>query len=133
MLKNQSGSLTTDPNSLRLTEISKVDAEKMINNREYPVLLQKAPVKIIDTNTCNSPEAYNGLILDTMMCAGYMKGNIDACQGDSGGPLVYPNSRSIWYLVGIVSWGVDCGKINKPGVYTRVTSYRNWIASKTGI
>ncbi|XP_006165391.1 transmembrane protease serine 11B-like protein [Tupaia chinensis] len=102
-------------------------------NGEYPVLLQKAPVKIIDTNTCNSPEAYNGLILDTMMCAGYMKGNIDACQGDSGGPLVYPNSRSIWYLVGIVSWGVDCGKINKPGVYTRVTSYRNWIASKTGI
>ncbi|XP_058402318.1 transmembrane protease serine 11B-like protein [Diceros bicornis minor] len=100
---------------------------------EYPVLLQKAPVKIIDTNTCNAREAYNGLVQDTMLCAGYMEGNIDACQGDSGGPLVYPNSRNIWYLVGIVSWGVECGKINKPGVYTRVTAYRNWIASKTGI
>ncbi|XP_006873847.1 PREDICTED: transmembrane protease serine 11B-like protein-like [Chrysochloris asiatica] len=103
------------------------------HNGEYPVLLQKAPVKIIDTNTCNSKEAYNGLIWDTMICAGYMEGNIDACQGDSGGPLVYPNSRNIWYLVGIVSWGTECGQINKPGVYTRVTSYRNWIASKTGV
>ncbi|XP_037385813.1 transmembrane protease serine 11B-like protein [Talpa occidentalis] len=100
---------------------------------EMPLLLQKAPVRIIDTNTCNAKEAYNGLVQDTMLCAGYMEGNIDACQGDSGGPLVYPNSRDIWYLVGIVSWGLECGRINKPGVYVRVTSYRNWIASKTGI
>ncbi|XP_063096624.1 transmembrane protease serine 11B [Cavia porcellus] len=100
---------------------------------KFPVLLQKAPVKIIDTNTCNSEEAYYGMIQDTMLCAGYMEGNIDACQGDSGGPLVHPNSRNIWYLVGIVSWGDECGKINKPGVYTRVTAYRNWIASKTGV
>uniref|UniRef100_A0A8C8ZSG2 Peptidase S1 domain-containing protein n=1 Tax=Prolemur simus TaxID=1328070 RepID=A0A8C8ZSG2_PROSS len=97
----------------------------------YDVLLQKAPVKIIDTNTCNAQEAYYGMVQDTMLCAGYMEGNIDACQGDSGGPLVHPNSRNIWYLVGVVSWGHDCGKINKPGVYVRVTAYRNWIASKT--
>uniref|UniRef100_A0A8C6S0G5 Transmembrane protease serine n=1 Tax=Nannospalax galili TaxID=1026970 RepID=A0A8C6S0G5_NANGA len=100
---------------------------------ESPLLLQKASVKIIDTNICNAKEAYNGRILDTMLCAGYMEGNIDACQGDSGGPLVHPNSQGIWYLVGIVSWGHECGKINKPGVYTRVTAYRNWIASKTGV
>uniref|UniRef100_A0A4W2DA79 Transmembrane protease serine n=1 Tax=Bos indicus x Bos taurus TaxID=30522 RepID=A0A4W2DA79_BOBOX len=97
------------------------------------ILLQKAPVKIIDTNTCNAWEAYNGMIQDTMLCAGYLEGNIDACQGDSGGPLVHPNSRNIWYLVGIVSWGTECGTVNKPGVYTRVTAYRNWIASKAGI
>ncbi|XP_076993268.1 transmembrane protease serine 11B-like protein, partial [Tamandua tetradactyla] len=100
---------------------------------EFPVLLQKASVKIIDTNSCNAEEAYNGEVWDTMLCAGYMEGNIDACQGDSGGPLVYPNSRNIWYLVGTVSWGAECGKINKPGVYMRVTAYRDWIASKTGI
>ncbi|XP_012790876.2 transmembrane protease serine 11B-like protein [Sorex araneus] len=100
---------------------------------EYPVLLQKAPVKIIDTAICNAEEAYGGMVEDEMLCAGYIEGNIDACHGDSGGPLVHPNSRNIWYLVGIVSWGVECGKVNKPGVYVRVTSYRSWIASKTGI
>nr|BAC29606.1 unnamed protein product [Mus musculus] len=102
-------------------------------NGKSPLLLQKASIKIIDTNTCNSEEAYGGRIVDTMLCAGYLEGSIDACQGDSGGPLVHPNSRDIWYLVGIVSWGHECGRVNKPGVYMRVTSYRNWIASKTGI
>ncbi|XP_043828203.1 transmembrane protease serine 11B, partial [Dromiciops gliroides] len=105
----------------------------LMKDGKFPELLQKAPVKIIDTEICNSAESYYGLVLDTMLCAGYMEGHIDACQGDSGGPLVHPNSRKIWFLVGIVSWGDDCGRKNKPGVYTRVTSYRAWIASKTGI
>ena len=37
-------------------------------------------MKIIDTNICNAWEAYNGMIQDTMLCAGYLEGNIDACQ-----------------------------------------------------
>lgn len=54
-------------------------------------------------------------------------------QNDSGGPLAYPDSRNIWHLVGIVSWGDGCAEKNKPGVYTRVTAYRDWITSKTGL
>lgn len=45
-----------------------------------PLLLQKASIKIIDTNACNSEEAYGGRIMDTMLCAGYMEGYVDACQ-----------------------------------------------------
>nr|XP_006217917.1 transmembrane protease serine 11B [Vicugna pacos] len=102
-------------------------------NGPLPVILRQAFLKIIDNKVCNAPHALSGLVTDTMLCAGFMSGEADACQNDSGGPLAYPNSRNIWHLVGIVSWGEGCGKKNKPGVYTRVTAYRDWITSKTGL
>ncbi|XP_069347708.1 transmembrane protease serine 11B-like [Eulemur rufifrons] len=102
-------------------------------NGPLPVILQEAFLKIIDNKNCNAPHALSGAVNDEMLCAGFMSGEADACQNDSGGPLAYPDSRNIWHLVGIVSWGDGCGKKNKPGVYTRVTSYRDWITSKTGL
>ncbi|KAI4585609.1 hypothetical protein MJG53_005843 [Ovis ammon polii x Ovis aries] len=102
-------------------------------NGPLPVILQEAFLKIIDKRVCNAPYALSGLVTDTMLCAGFMSGEADACQNDSGGPLAYPNSRNIWHLVGIVSAGEGCGKKNKPGVYTRVTAYHDWITSKTGL
>uniref|UniRef100_A0A8D0GQU0 Peptidase S1 domain-containing protein n=1 Tax=Sphenodon punctatus TaxID=8508 RepID=A0A8D0GQU0_SPHPU len=103
------------------------------NNGPSPNILQEATVKLIDSHTCNRKEVYNGEISPRMLCAGYLEGGIDACQGDSGGPLVTPDLRGMWYLVGIVSWGDECAKPNKPGVYTRVTYFRDWIAEKTGL
>ena len=32
-----------------------------------------------------------------------------------------------WYQVGIVSFGIGCGRRNVPGVYTKVASYESWI------
>ena len=51
-------------------------------------------------------------------------------QGDSGGPLITrKNSFSPYMIVGIVSFGAGHGACAKgiPGVYTRVSSYRQWI------
>ncbi|XP_004681315.1 PREDICTED: transmembrane protease serine 11B, partial [Condylura cristata] len=99
----------------------------------FPVILRQAFLKIIDNKVCSAPGALYGLVTDTMLCAGFMSGKADACLRDSGGPLAYPNSRNIWHLVGIVSWGSGCGEMNRPGVYTRVTSFRDWITAKTGL
>ncbi|KAF2980835.1 hypothetical protein EK904_011120 [Melospiza melodia maxima] len=134
---------TSDVHSVCLPEASHVFPDNAscfvtgwgaLENDGYSVnQLRQAEVRIISTAVCNRREVYGGAITAGMLCAGYLEGQVDACQGDSGGPLVHANSRGIWYLVGIVSWGDECGKPNKPGVYTRVTYYRNWIQSKTGI
>ncbi|XP_034365387.1 transmembrane protease serine 11D [Arvicanthis niloticus] len=95
--------------------------------------LQQGEVRIISSEECNEPAGYGGSVLPGMLCAGLPSGAVDACQGDSGGPLVQEDSRRLWFVVGIVSWGYQCGLPNKPGVYTRVTAYRDWIRQQTRI
>ncbi|KAM4709851.1 hepatocyte growth factor activator [Discoglossus pictus] len=96
---------------------------------DYAKILQEVAVPLIPDHKCTSPEMYGADITDNMFCAGYSECGIDACQGDSGGPLACEQNK-ISYLYGIISWGDGCGRLNKPGVYTRVSNYVDWINKK---
>lgn len=71
----------------------------------------------------------------SMICAGVKAGGRDSCYGDSGGPLIATIAGRATQL-GIVSWGegpedadVKCGHADVYGVYSRVSSFRDWIAA----
>ncbi|XP_019341501.1 hyaluronan-binding protein 2 isoform X1 [Alligator mississippiensis] len=92
--------------------------------------LLDARVKLISQKRCNARSAHNNMLDESMFCAGNLeRSGVDSCQGDSGGPLICVQDGS-YYIYGIVSWGDRCGLKQKPGVYTRVTTFLSWIKSK---
>lgn len=63
---------------------------------------------------------------DQVICAGYAEGGIDSCRGDSGGPLICVEDNKPM-LRGVVSWGIGCARSGQYGVYTRTSSYIDWV------
>ncbi|XP_075977065.1 chymotrypsin-2-like [Anticarsia gemmatalis] len=68
-------------------------------------------------------------ILESNICTAYYTGQ-GSCKGDSGGPLVVRGDDGSPILVGITSFGHRNCAPGYPTVFTRVTSYLRWIASK---
>ncbi|XP_041658512.1 uncharacterized protein prss56 [Cheilinus undulatus] len=93
-------------------------------------VVMEAKVPLLPQSTCKSALGKE-LVTNTMLCAGYLAGGIDSCQGDSGGPLIYQDRISgRFQLYGITSWGDGCGEKGKPGVYTRVSAFSDWIQAE---
>jgi len=95
---------------------------------DHSVILKEISVPLWDQRKCNAAlQAQFGpsyTLPGTALCAG-SEGR-DACDGDGGGPLVCEEDGQ-WFQVGIVSFGIGCGRRGVPGVYTRVPVYQEWL------
>jgi secreted trypsin-like serine protease len=90
--------------------------------------LQDVSVPVIDGEQCRQVYANRYPMNSRVhLCAGYLPGGRDSCQGDSGGPLIVREGPTSFLLIGIVSFGYGCANSNSPGVYTRASTYREWI------
>ncbi|XP_036378911.1 tryptase-2-like [Megalops cyprinoides] len=89
-----------------------------------PRTLQQVQLSIVTRDTCS--QRHNGVhIRPEMICAGTHETGV--CKGDSGGPLMCYVSTSL-VQVGVVSSGENC---KGPDVFTRVSSYRDFIQKYT--
>ncbi|XP_014229984.1 serine proteinase stubble-like [Trichogramma pretiosum] len=95
-----------------------------------PFVMQEAALKVMSNRRCEAmykSAGYDESVPGIFICAGG-EGGVDSCEGDSGGPLVVQRPRDgRWVLAGIISWGIGCAEPNQPGVYTRVSAFRDWI------
>nr|XP_021331840.1 elastase 3 like isoform X1 [Danio rerio] len=93
-----------------------------------PDRLQQALMPAVDHATCSRFDWWGSSVKETMVCAGG-DGVVAGCNGDSGGPLNCKNSDGIWEVHGIASFvsGLGCNTIRKPTVFTRVSSFTDWV------
>ncbi|XP_034015492.1 complement factor D isoform X1 [Thalassophryne amazonica] len=96
-----------------------------------PDKLKEVSVEVMSSARCGRRDYFGRKFTDNMICAHklcpepcdqpYKKE--DSCDGDSGGPLLYNG-----VAVGITSnGGKKCGQIKKPGIYTIISHYTEWI------
>ena len=99
-------------------------------NPGFSPILQVVEIPLVDNATVNQ-SVFEGQLGPEMLVAGRPQGGVDTCGGDSGGPLLVRSADdSRWLLAGVTSFGLAgkaCGEAGAYGVYTRVTSFRDWV------
>ena len=121
--------LNRDPAQPSIGSLLKVVGWGLTNEESFFIPqyeLVEVDLPVVDRPTCTKLNRQFD-ILDQHLCAGVIDGKTqkDACQGDSGGPLFSSGTTPILY--GVVSMGNGCGRIDTPGMYTRVSAYADWI------
>lgn len=92
----------------------------------HKIMLQTS-ASIISNAQCGEKNGFK--IADTSLCA-YSGSDGITCEKDdsSGGPAIVEGRQ-----VGVMSWGKGCMDFNFPGVYTKITSYLNWIKTNLAV
>lgn len=96
-----------------------------------PDKLKELVAEVVDPMLCGRSDYFGSKYTSNMICAHHVytkPGSTrlqkwDTCDGDSGGPLLFKG-----VVVGITSnGGVKCGQLRKPGIYTVISHYTQWI------
>uniref|UniRef100_A0A8C6V2R9 trypsin n=1 Tax=Neogobius melanostomus TaxID=47308 RepID=A0A8C6V2R9_9GOBI len=96
-----------------------------------PDKLMEVTVEVVDPMLCGRSDYFGSRYTTNMICAHHVynkpgsrrQQKADTCDGDSGGPLLFKG-----VVVGIVSnGGIKCGQLRKPGIYTVVSHYTEWL------
>jgi len=84
--------------------------------------LRTTSVRVISKSQCAGFAAFNGMKLENRICA-FSRGK-DACVGDSGAALY-----AYGVIYGTVSFGIACAHPTLPAIYTRISTYSDWISA----
>lgn len=122
------GKTTTNGNGLKEFTIERSGARAEAGSKDllHVMLPLKAP------EFCETAFGGKGYSSAAQVCAGFVDGGVSSCQGDSGGPLAGLDKQARAYQIGIVSFGVGCALADSPGVYARVSAYKDWILARAG-
>eukprot|EP01024_Parvocaulis_polyphysoides_P072976 TRINITY_DN9337_c0_g5_i1.p1 TRINITY_DN9337_c0_g5~~TRINITY_DN9337_c0_g5_i1.p1 ORF type:complete len:456 (+),score=26.88 TRINITY_DN9337_c0_g5_i1:98-1465(+) len=133
-------SYTGDVQEGNLSILGWGDIDKFESIERYPYNVKQLRVgndmKILGTQECQTTLQRLGeqiaVIYPEMICA---QGKfLDSCRGDSGGPLISIQG-GLQTVVGIISLGVGKSQcitsenVTKPGIFTNVNFYAEWIDS----
>jgi transmembrane serine protease 3 len=92
-----------------------------------PGLLMQVPALSLNLSEC-APRLGPRVPQNSMFCV-KMPERVEDCAGDNGTPLL-TQSATGFVLTGVASSGAACAGADKPGIYTRVSNYRQWINSQ---
>ncbi|CAJ0938479.1 unnamed protein product [Ranitomeya imitator] len=116
----------SDPSSGELCRPSMVSGSDPSSGTGHEGELKVADFTVMSNDECNTYSKSRTLVLDQEICTKPMPTERGACEGDYGGPLACL-THDCWVLEGVIIPARGCGKINVPGVFTRVSLYVDWI------
>lgn len=108
--------------------------KKNFQSKRFERVMKAVEMPLVQHDVCQAAlqETRLGpgfLLHDSFLCAGGQKKGQDSCTGDGGSPLVCPlrDDPSRYVQVGVVAWGIECGRLGLPGAYSDVFKAGPWI------
>lgn len=98
------------------------DADDILRQVDIPVAQQEL------CERAYQHELIQANITRDMVCVG--SSGCGPCFGDSGGPLIQFDAKGRPVVMGVVHGGVRCGDGEWPAVFTRTSSFLNWMTTR---